>query len=40
MTAIIGIMLLSGIATVVAIRCCPLARAVGFQINQVASGDR
>jgi hypothetical protein len=40
MTAIIGIMLLSGTATLVAIRRCPLARAVGFQINQVASTDR
>ena len=40
MSWIVGLILLSAIATLIAIRRCPLARAVGFQIGQVASADR
>jgi len=40
MSWIVGLTLLSATATLVAVRRCPLARAVGFQIRQVASADR
>ena len=40
MIAIAGVFILSGTAVVLAIRRCPLAKAIGLQIDQVAAAKR
>ena len=40
MTMMIGLMILSGTGTILALRRCPLARAIRLQVDQVAAAKR